>query len=270
MSIPAWLDAVLDQEVHRVIANDPRTTQGTFLGWPRNRIFNDVIGGGQAEFDQPIGMLGGDDRALLYAKYNQKGHLDELCHAFGMLFLSPPIGRRFTVIDLGCGPFTAGLSLAAVIGADHAFRYYGVDQAQSMLRLGLKLADAAKSKGGIHGDTTCFFSNNLHTLNFGRPSGELVVIVASYLLASPTLNISELVNSLVQALSNIGQGPAAFLYTNSGLHASSRKYSELKEALINFGFSVRIEETEYFAQTKNARDVHYALFYREADLSIRI
>lgn len=267
MNTPKWLESLLNDEIHERINNDPRTSPHTFLGYPRNRIFNDIIGGGQADFDNPVHNLTGDDRALLYAKYNQRGHLDELCHAFSLLFDEPLKCNRFTVIDVGCGPFTAGLSLAAVVGSQQAFRYFGVDSAQSMLRLGKKLADSALHAGAFDMFTSYEFYMELKDLNFGKISGELTVVIASYLLASPTLKIPVFVKDLLVALSKLGPGPVAFLYTNSASNAFIHRYEELKSELVRAGFFVKTEETEKFTETRNARAIHYALFYKDADLT---
>jgi hypothetical protein len=132
--IAPWLMQLLNDEIDDRVRTDPRTTNATFLGWPRERVFREVVGGGQADFDAPVGHLAGSDRALLYAKYNQRRHLDELQHAFDRLLTNGRISFP-TVLDLGCGPFTAGLSLAGVLGSNEPFRYFGIDRAVSMREL---------------------------------------------------------------------------------------------------------------------------------------
>ena len=116
MSAPKWLQDLVDVHVDQKIRNDTRTTPTTFLGWPRDRVFGEVIEGGQADFDAATGALSGPDKALLYAKYNQPRHLDELRYAFGLLLGEHKNISRPTVIDIGCGPFTAGLAFAAALG----------------------------------------------------------------------------------------------------------------------------------------------------------
>lgn len=271
MTTPAWLTQLISNEIDHRIENDQRTTASTFLGWPRNEIFRDVIGGGQADFNASIGHLSGDDRALLYAKYNQGRHLDELRHAFAQLLGDHGIISRPTVIDLGCGPFTAGLSFATSLGSQEPFRYFGVDRATSMLNLGALLAERARECGALHPQTTCWFGDDLERVDFGPTRGEWTLVVASYLLASPTVDVASLVASILKALSSIGPGPAAVFYTNSANRNAGAKYPAFRDALVQGGFELAIDDFERFADTnKSPKDVHYALLYRPAKTTIQM
>jgi SAM-dependent methyltransferase len=269
-AIAPWLTQLLNDEIDDRVRTDPRTTNATFLGWPRERVFREVVGGGQADFDAPVGHLAGSDRALLYAKYNQRRHLDELQHAFDRLLTNARISFP-TVLDLGCGPFTAGLSLASVLGNTEPFRYFGIDRAVSMLALGKRLADAARARGALHDSTTYWFGDNLGTVEFGAARGEITIVVASYLLASPSLEVEAIVKSVIKALKRIGPGPAAVLYTNSATPAASSKYIPFREALTRNGFKLNVEEVEVFADTdKKPTSVHYALLFRPASTEIDV
>lgn len=266
---PLWLLNVLDANIETKIQGDPRTlaNPGTFLGWPKQDIFHGVLGFGQADFDAPIGHLTGDDRALLYARYNQPRHLDELNSAFSSLLAAPPPSRP-TVIDLGCGPFTAGLAFASAIGPENPFRYYGVDTSKSMCALGRKLFDAAVAQAGISPKSTCWFGNDLDEADFGKKVNNLTVVVASYLFASPSLDANDLVANVLDTLARVGDGPAAVLYTNSALEKLNTKYPDFKDRLCSAGFSVKVEETETFYGTKNPKDLRYALFFRNGSSKI--
>src|SRR5690349_262369 len=112
MDLPAWLETLHRTEIAGVLSADPRTNAVGFLGVPRQRILTEAIEWGQADFDSPWEHLSPDDLVLLYAYFNQKGHIEELMHAFAMLFDDSDIARP-VVIDVGCGPFTGGLALAA-------------------------------------------------------------------------------------------------------------------------------------------------------------
>ncbi len=265
-----WLQTVLDVEINDKISSDARTTSTTFLGWPKKTVFTDVIEGGQADFDAPIGHLTGADRALLYAKYNQVRHLDELRHAFRQLFQPGLSYGDPIMIDLGCGPFTAGLSLAATLGKNDVFDYYGVDHYQSMRDLGLQLANAARAHGALHDRTKYQFLRDLNQVNFGPIRGSLTLFVASYLLASPNLNIENLVLDMINAHTRASMGPAVVLYTNSARAEARAKFPEFKRLLIEAGFNLVIDHIDRFTETTKApTDVHYALFFKPANFSIR-
>ncbi|MBI6855819.1 hypothetical protein YA0002_23935 [Pseudomonas cichorii] len=261
---PQWLEKVIDQEVNDPILNDQRTTENTFLGWPRDTVFYEVIKGGQANFDAPQKELTGADKALLYAKYNQRRHLDELRFAFNQLFKTSSLSNRPTVVDLGCGPFTAGLSLSSVLGPEKMFRYYGVDQYESMRVLGSRLADAVKAQSALHPQTRYEFIDGLTEIDFGPVRGELTIFVASYLLASPTLDPHRLVEDILDAHKRIGPGPCAVLYTNSPSPKAREKFPAFSASLIAGGFTSLDEKVELFENTRNPKDIHYALFFKNA------
>ncbi|KFE46492.1 hypothetical protein [Pseudomonas congelans] len=261
---PQWLEKVIDQEVNDPIRNDCRTTDSTFLGWPRSTVFYEVIKGGQADFDAPQKKLTGADKALLYAKYNQGRHLDELRSAFDQLFKTSSLSNRPTVVDLGCGPFTAGLSLASVLGPEKMFRYYGVDLYESMRVLGNRMAEATKAQGVLHAQTRYQFTDDLSNIDFGAVRGELTIFVASYLLASPTLDPTELVVDILAAHKRIGPGPCAVLYTNSPSPKARDKFPAFSKNLIAGGFFSCGENVERFDLTRNPKDLHYALFFKRA------
>ncbi|ATB32291.1 hypothetical protein [Melittangium boletus] len=263
---PDWLVALINTEVDIRIRNDARTmaAPNTFLGYPKDRIFQEVLGGGQADFDAPIGKLTGEDRALLYAKYNQSRHLDELGEAFDQLFSITSRAGQPTLIDLGCGPFTAGLALAATLNKARAFRYHGFDRADSMRGLGARFAETAKRLGAFHPNATWSFGQNLDIHDFGRIRGDLTLVVASYLLASPTVDVESLVGSVVNAVNRIGPGPAAVLYTNSAKPGPNKKYPSFSKALRESGFELKRDHVELFQKTKNPADLRYALFFRPA------
>ncbi|MCX4140483.1 hypothetical protein M0D68_19955 [Paraburkholderia sp. SEWSISQ10-3 4] len=261
------MSEVIDKRIH----DDARTTSATYLGWPRNRIFRDVIGGGQADFDSGVGHLTPDDRALLYAKYNQIRHLDELSHAFRRLLGDSEKIHRPTLIDVGCGPFTAGLSFAECFGVHGPFRYYGVDRARSMLRLGCSLAQEAKDRDAMHPQTSLLFEQNLGGLDFGPARGEWTIVVASYLLASPTVDARALVSDIVVALQRVGPGPVAVLYTNSANEFADAKYPEFRDAFVEAGFQVEADATELFTDTsKEPKPIHYALLCRPERTTILV
>lgn len=269
MAMP-WLQRLLDIQIKQRVIDDPRTCAKTFLGWPRGTVFQEVIAGGQANFDEPVGHLSGGDRALLYAKYNQERHLDELSHAFSQLFRSGKSYGDPLVIDLGCGPFTAGLSLAQTLGNKDVFHYYGVDHYQSMRSLGLELADAAKAEDALHQRTTYHFLQELDGVDFGPIRGSITLFIASYLLASPTLDIAALVRSITDAHTRASLGPAVVFYTNSSRPEARAKFPEFKARLIDAGFELQVDNVERFSDTdKKHLDIHYALFFKKATLTIR-
>src|SRR5262249_19039003 len=140
------------------------------------------------------------------------------------------------------------------LGPERPFRYYGVDRARSMLELGRSFADAARARGGCHPDTKCDFVEDLDAIDFGPVRGDLSLVVASYLLASPSLDVTDLVRTVLEALDRIGPGPAAVLYTNSAIPTLNTKYPLFRRGLVGGGFEVQVESVEMFRATRNPRN----------------
>lgn len=116
MTLPEPLLDLRRNEIVLRVQNDPRSVGDLVLGVDRDAAL-DAIDWGQADFDKPAGMLTAEDRVLLYAYFNQLGHFEELSEAFRQMFSHSRPRDPFIVIDLGCGPFTAGLAFAGQLVA---------------------------------------------------------------------------------------------------------------------------------------------------------
>lgn len=267
-----WVDDLRRTHVVRPIQQDPRNTwhPNTLLGHDKSWVFFEAVGGGQANFDQPIRNLSPRDRVLLYALLNQKGHFDELSHAFSKLLPQPHQLHGATVLDIGCGPFTAGLALGNIAGNTVSFRYCGIDTSTAMRAVGAEFANAAGSAGAFAERTTVEFHDALDTVHFGSPRAGWTMVVLSYLLASDTLNIETLVAQIVRACDRIGPGPIAVLYTNTTREAAGTKYPDLERRLIAASFVKQVEDRELLEGGDRPRPVHYALFVRMTGAPIDI
>ncbi|MFG0461181.1 hypothetical protein ACF8GG_17840 [Pseudomonas sp. yb_1] len=261
-----WLEQLRRKCIIDPIVNDRRSVNGTRLGRDPGWIFSHAIGGGQADFDQPIEELSPRDRVMLYALFNQKAHIDELIHAFDQFFLQGVESfHDATVIDVGCGPFTAGLALANVLGSRAAYRYFGVDRASSMLTLANELAAEVRKVGEFNDRTEVSFHKSIDEISFGNPrAAEMTVFVLSYLLASNSVDVDALVGEINRARGRIGLGQTVVLYTNSAREGARNNYPKFRERMIEAGFKEHVRETERFQDTDKPRDIHYALFLRPA------
>ena len=263
VELPNWLDRLRRVEVTDCVLNDPRSQGGTIFGMDIAQAF-EVIGGGQADFDAPRGDLSPDDLALLYAYLNQKGHLEELVAAFDQLLagLKPP---HPIVVDLGCGPFTGGLALAATLGDDPCFNYIGVDRAASMRRLGERLARSDLVPGRV----TSHWAAGVGSVDWQHPPGwREVIVIVSYLFASPTLDAEAMFGDLDCLLRRFGYGAVTLLYTNSTRAEFNRQYHGFRQRLEEADFRVCAEGRGEIVVERSSRPqsraLHYALFRRPA------
>lgn len=271
MTVPSWLSSLRRKHVVEVVNRDRRSVGNLLLGVRRDRIFDEVIGGGQADFDASwvdprdgAVRLSALDRAMLYAYFNMGGHLAELVAAFEMLFRDSHRLDEPVVLDLGCGPGTGCLAVAHVLGASEPFQYIGVDRASAMLDVGETLARAAGNYG-YRLKPSPIWRQTLVDVPWHHPPGwRPVIVIVSYLLASPTLDAAALVERVLGFIDRIGRGPAVVLYTNSTRDAANRKFPEFRDALMRDGFSLLFDSKEGRVEHgSRQRNLRYALFVRQ-------
>ena len=254
--------------------SDPRTAAGTFIGVEREVVLREVIGGGQADFDEPWNDLSGDDRVLLYAYFNQLGHLEELAEAFRQLFANTSRPNNPIVVDLGCGPFTGGLAIATTFDNESRLDYIGVDRSRSMRKLGERLAAAAAVVDETpHIDRR--WSHDVSSVAWSAaPGWRPVLVIVSYLLASPTLAVGELVDELEGLLARLGRGPVVVLYTNSPRQGVNRSYPEFRASLQDAGFELVADDRGKIEIDRRSgtqeRTLRYALFHRREQTTLRL
>ena len=274
LAFPSWLLNLRHREVVTKIQSSVDTQGDYILGIHRDEVFGDVLGGGQADFDAPYRHLEGPDRALLYAYLIQRGHLEELVEAFTQLFKDGAPDEPLIVLDLGCGPFTAGLALAAALGNDSTFSYIGLDRSVAMRELGEKLAAAAEELGALQGVDRQWVEN-LESVQWKEvPRWRSVLVIASYLLASPTLDVGTLVEDIDRLCNQFGRGSVTVLYTNSTSPSANQKFGPFRDALASADFRIFADDRGAISinDLKGARErkLRYALFRRDVRSTLDI
>jgi len=258
-----WLLQLRRDLIVSPLQSDDRSTPGKLLGKSMDWIFNVAISGGQANFDQHLDDLSPRDRAMLYAYANQKTHIDELTHAFEKFLASPGHINNATVLDIGCGPFTAGLAFANIVETQFPYRYFGIDHANSMLDFGNELAQETIARGYVHEDSKISFCDDLNEVDFGSlRAAETTIVVLSYLLASESIQARQLVEQIVDACNRISLGRVIVLYTNSARESARKNFTPFKDEMLQNDFQLKIEEIEQFEDATKPRLIHYAVFVR--------
>ena len=271
--LPDWLEDLRRVVVVKpVLQRSPTSEQP--LGFDREYAMREVLGWGQADFDEPCQGLSEDDRVLLYAFYFQVGHLEELVAEFGLLFDASGHPKDPIVVDIGCGPGTGCLAIAASqFPQDSRIDYIGIDRSIAMCFLGERFAAAVSEKAGmvrtlpqIH----CRWALDVPSVSWDEASSQRpVIVIVSYLLASPTLDVAELVPALDRLLAKLGSGSVTVLYTNSIHPGPNRKLSAFSKMLCARGFSKHADGPRRITARKNRgfrefREFRYALFERPA------
>ncbi len=262
VELPQWLEDLRRAEVVDRVRNDPRSGSGRFFGLSGHTAMN-AIGWGQAPFDEPWGDLSPEDRALLYAYFNQKGHLEELTEAFRQMFPNRT-PDDLIVIDVGCGPCTGGLALAGVLDPP-TFDYIGLDSSVTMRDLGERMAASLRRLKGMR---RCWASGPAAVDWDRAPSWRSVLVIVSYLLASPTLDPAQLVTDLDKLLAKLGKGRVSVLYTNSPKASANRNFPSFQKAMQDAGFDMPADGTGEIVVERwegdQQRHLRYAVFHRPA------
>lgn len=267
--LPQFLHDLRRAEIVERMRTDPRTVGDLWLGLDRDAAMN-VIEWGQADFDTPVGTFSAEDRVLLYAFWNQPRHLEELSDAFRQLFSENRPTEPLIVVDLGCGPFTGGLALAGQLGPGAQFDYIGVDRSRAMRRFGEDLATVAESMPAAPQIKRQWVSDVSCVAWDRPPSWRPVVVIVSFLLASPSLPVEVLVADLELLLTRLSRGEATVLYTNSPKWGPNRNYPAFRNALSNAGFQLVVEDTGSVETERRILALRYALFYRGRQQSLRL
>ena len=272
--LPHWLEQLRRTEIMQRVKNDPRSGPEQYLGVSSSDATHEVAGWGQADFDKPWRHLSPDDRVLLYAYFFQLGHLEELVEAFGRLFVKTRPAEQPIVVDLGCGPFTGGLAFASALGSEQQFDYIGVDRSEAMRRLGERLAIAAE-----HHNTALQigrqWASDISSISWHQPlTWHPVFVIVSYLLASQTLDVVELIKELEQLLSKFGRGSVTVLYTNSKRAEANKNFPYFRNALCDADFKILKDDIGTIAVERmhgtQGRDLRYALFHRPAQNTLSL
>jgi hypothetical protein len=268
VAIPPWLDDLRRRMVVSVVQRDPRTSDRRLLGVAKEALFHQVLCGGQADFESPSDGSSPDDLALLYAYYLQPGHVEELVEAFGQHLSGCNIDQP-VVIDLGCGPFTGGLAVASALEPPNGFTYIGMDRASAMRRLGERLAIATVQSRRL--DITRIWTADLNEVKWPEPPRwRPVIVIVSYLLASPTINPAALATDLDELLKRIGRGPLTLLYTNSVYRERNIHFPGFRGSLESIGLQLIKDEIGEIETTYRTRQLRYALFYRPAQDTLEL
>ena len=263
-----WLQDLRQAEVVDRLQNDPRSGPGSFLGLSRDEAL-EAVGWGQAPFDEPWRSLSPADRALLYAFFNQKGHLEELTEAFRMIFANK-VPDDPIVIDVGCGPCTGGLAFAGVL-APPVFDYIGLDSSETMRDLGERLASSAPQLDGMRRR----WASDPTSVDWDRaPGWRSVLVIVSFLLASPTLDPVQLVADLDKLLERLGNGHVVVLYTNSPRPVANVRFPAFRRAMQHARFDMPADGTGEIVIPRQEggrlRQFRCVVFSRPADYRLRL
>lgn len=247
MNVPfEWsekMEKLFNRLVVAPVLNDPRTelSEDITLGYPFAVIRNDIIKEGLADFsvgydDGVHGALTPSEKVLLYCFVNMKSHFFTSHAAFlhHERNLKKLLDEKLLIIDIGCGPGTAGLAFLETFPAA-MFDYVGVDSAKPMPEKAVEFFAAANTTGLARRKIGTFFVSDWQSIKkhkFGTDNA--VLIVFSYFFASESLKSEDLASlaSIVKKMKgHRPQKPVAILHMNSARDRANRNYLRFRKLL---------------------------------------
>ena len=158
------------------------------------------------------------DKASIYCVHYMPMHLFSSYHIFKNYL--PLINDRIVFIDFGCGPLTSGIALWA-FAQQHDIIYLGIDSSQVMLDKAQKINEYGPDGWKPFFDKdkfelTCTYDSLTGLLDKYIEHGDRTQIIFNfcYFLASPTLDISNLSNVLIQTMREYNQHKMCSVYQN--------------------------------------------------------
>jgi len=210
----------------------------TLLGYTSNIIRPDVLKYGKANFDDSYQGLTPDEIVLLYCYFNMRKHFFTSYSIFERIenldkYFSNDESLKPIFIDLGCGPATSLIALADFISnktkQSVSLSYIGIDISESMIR---KAKDFVLGIDINSESQISFFKSwdeSYGAIAKLKDKTNLIIINASYLFASESLNVDNLVNFINKLFEkNIGI-PIFFIYQNPIDENKNIKFLELKQ-----------------------------------------
>ncbi len=176
-----------------------------------------ILDQGRTNFDVPFAGLSPKDKVILYCVHYMPMHLFSSYHIF-MQYLTS-VSNRVVFIDFGCGPLTSGIAFWASAKQSDMI-YLGIDSSRAMLNKAKEINRYGPNKNG-----ESFFRNFqvidshhklISLLDYYIKKGDRTQIIFNfcYFLASKTLGIYDLSESLTQIVKKYHQHKMCMVYQN--------------------------------------------------------
>lgn len=246
-----------------------------------------IVGRGQANFDETFDGLTPDERVLVYCYDNMQQHVVSQLYIFEKhtdlfdkyLF---KVNNKVLFIDFGCGPLSSGIALARYYaesiksnGQSLKFNYIGIDQAESMLR---KAREFSLYPGLFHNESTFNFFNPYAqppSPFTKKPSSYLdncisenilIIFNFSYFFASPTLDeasLKNIINFIKNICNKCDSSQQVYLFFQNPQVYGNSNWDKFTQECSNFTSAINgsISETFNYFDTLSKRPRNTKLYY---------
>jgi hypothetical protein len=222
---------------HRTEANG----KSALFGIDFDVVVKEVIQLGLADFGEPYrsgsAVITPEQRVQCYCFANMKGHFwADYAHfrSWESSFEPHFSGEnRLVIIDVGCGPATAGLAFSELFPGQ-AFAYYGIDRVAQMRGAARQMMRQGQVQGVVDDETTTVCRSSWEQLPSDLAVGAVVLLNFSFFFGSPWLTPEE-IQSLAKFYHHLAStdrvNSVLISYTNSPHDLANKKYATLLRAL---------------------------------------
>ena len=224
-STPAWDDVVRSRIISR-----------SFNRYTKAYHRNIILQRGQADFARGTAGLNTYELAILYSYYYFQMHFSSSValyyHQRNLLRDVFSQSRNIVFIDIGCGPYTSGLSflhftrLQSTRKQLNPFKqnlrleYHGIDNSDGMLALGntlLAMYQKTINDGGYRFLITAQDAdyNNIPIQIGSRDSQTTIILNCCYFFASQSINVTDFTNAIQTLINNNPSSKIILFYQNA-------------------------------------------------------
>jgi len=245
------------------------------LGYPFDVIRDKVINKGRADFrvghqHDDHGDLTADEKVLLYCFVNMKLHFFEALSTFRAYkaILKSLFDSKFPtrMVDLGCGPGTAGLALAECLKQPDV-RYVGLDNAKAMLRKATSMLQAAIDGSLLGKKSTLTMASswsNLRRFPAAYTAPTTAFFNATYLFASDSLDVDDVCKAVMAYKDSSHVKRLLFVYCNTHTEISGEKFQAFKKSLKGEFTSIgQIKTSITYCKKRSSNSIDSTTFVRE-------
>ncbi|MGO4875998.1 hypothetical protein ACEN2P_05330 [Pedobacter psychrotolerans] len=206
------------------------------MGYPSSDVRYDIIGRGQADFDQKYKNLEASDRVNLYCYFNMRMHFFS---SVSLYERSKIIDKYYNTagkikfVDIGCGPATSGIAFADYLhkhtDQEVIFDYFGIDIAENMQQK----ADDMLSNAIFSDKNGRKFYKEITKVDVEEfKDASCIIINCCYVFASLSLPYKKIADYLNKLTETYPYVPKYVMYQNATAESLNRNYIEFKKLLI--------------------------------------
>ena len=246
--IPDGLKGFFEEVVNKPFVEYPRTDAWILEVVEHDSYYHtrEILERGTADFNTFFKELTPHEKVIIYCYYYMQMHVVSSFHVFKeshFLFSEYILNdnKNIIFIDFGCGPLTSGVALAwyyQSLGVTklHDFHYIGIDRCESMIRKAREISVRPGWKNCTFDFLKSYKSHDYIIellemyVSSGRYEEYLIVLNSSYLFASSTLDVGNLVTLVKKILNSYKSHKVCLTYQNPPVDSLNNNWDNFKKS----------------------------------------